>query len=1076
MAVREDHARNRPTGLERMPGETSLSQCGAMLCIGRAVLGQLRASQANLCKKRRLTPVVVLPPATCIRTADKRVRAMDTRLRESAMNVGKIGKLSTVALAGVMVAGVALFGEARGQDTGMGGMGSAYCATTPDPAACQQLLSSAISQGLISGSGGSGLGGLSGLAGSAQVNGVEAGPPPSVTVTPVPPASKRVAEHSHLEDIYSQRAGSALQQFGYDVLGNGGTISALQVGAIQDDYILGQGDAIVVTLRGQENATYDVFVDRDGNVTLPKLRPVSASGRHFGEFRDELMAAIRQGYLQTKAYVTMGQVRQISVNVVGEVTNPGVYALSGLSSVLDALNVAGGIRKGGSLRRVLVERAGRSVSVDLYRYLSPSGAMPDVSLRQGDRIVVAPLGATVAVAGDVRRQGIYELPAGARGASANTVLALANGYAIRGRYRLNLLRTRPDGKQQFEDISAHPGTEVRDGEIIIVNAAANVSEGSVELAGNVRLPGKYALNRVRNLHELLPGAETLLPMTYLPFGFILRKDQQTLRQSVIPFSVEDVLSGKYNEPLRSQDVVHVLSFDAMRELAGLAAPQILLPASQQACTPQPQGSLVSLLAANNASAVKPDEKTVMAQLESLRGANAASIAATAQSSSTPCPPGTTPGTAPAATVAGPLSLASQPGVYPGSVPGTVNGMVPGAPGAIPGATSAISAPAGTEAAAAIATLPGEAPSAIEGLSLNEAATVGFVVSDYRVTLEGAVRVPGDYLAVPGIGLDEVINAANGLAPDADLNAIEITSVVIDNVGGSSTTSRKLYALNPQTLGSVSLSRLDVVHVPAVPTNQQEGVAQVLGEVKFPGTFHLLRGERLSSILERAGGFTVQAYPTGAVFLRPSVAKVRADAYRREADDLQKQLMASVAQGGNALAQATATSGGLSAEAAAFVEDVINQLRTKPTDGRMSVIADPAALAANPDRDIEMQPGDTLVIPKRPSEVDVTGEVLNPGSFRYSAKLDVSDYIDLSGGYDRYADEDHIFIINPDGTARQVSGDLFDFRSTALSPGSVVVVPRDLRPLDLGVLSVTLAKILSDVAISGASLAVISRNN
>jgi protein involved in polysaccharide export with SLBB domain len=286
----------------------------------------------------------------------------------------------------------------------------------------------------------------------------------------------------------------------------------------------------------------------------------------------------------------------------------------------------------------------------------------------------------------------------------------------------------------------------------------------------------------------------------------------------------------------------------------------------------------------------------------------------------------------------------------------------------------------------------------------------------------------------------------------------------------------MYALTPQMLSSISLKRLDVVHIPAVLLDQQDGSVEVTGEVQFPGSFHLLRGERLSSVLQRAGGLTKQAYPIGAIFLRPSVASVREAAYQREADDLQKQLVASVAQGGSALATANGAQGGLSAEAAGFVAEVIRQLRTKPADGRMSVLAEPAAIAADPQADIELQPGDRLVIPTRPSEVDVTGEVLNPGSFRFSSQLDVADYINLSGGYDRYADEDRIFVINPDGTSRRVSDDLFNYEPSKLAPGSVVVVPRDLRPLDLGLLTVTVTKVMSDLAISAASLAVLSKSN
>ena len=103
----------------------------------------------------------------------------------------------------------------------------------------------------------------------SQVPGTINGPQPSVVVTPANSNTKHGTRRSHLEDIYSLRAGTYLSQFGYDVLGNGGSISALQIGAVQDQYILGQGDEVVVTLRGQENAVLCSTLRNDILVSSP---------------------------------------------------------------------------------------------------------------------------------------------------------------------------------------------------------------------------------------------------------------------------------------------------------------------------------------------------------------------------------------------------------------------------------------------------------------------------------------------------------------------------------------------------------------------------------------------------------------------------------------------------------------------------------------------------------------------------------------------------------------------------------------------------------------------------------------
>lgn len=933
------------------------------------------------------------------------------------------------------------------------------------------------------------LGGMGQGQNPSAVPGTISGPQPSVVVTPSKPGTHHTLRRSHLEDIYSQRAGTYLTQFGYDVLGNGGSVSALQIGAVQDQYILGQGDEIVITLRGQDNATYNVFVDRDGNVTLPRLRPISASGRRFGDFRRDIDAAIHESYLQTQDYITVGQVRQISVNVTGEVFSPGVYALSGLSTVLDAVELAGGINKSGSLRDVTVVRDGHALHFDLYKFLSPAGRTPDTALRQGDRIVVPPIGATIAVAGEVRRPGIYELEPGGRAATARWLIDIANGYTIRGAYRLTVLRTRPDGKLEFVDAAGHEGVDLRDGDVLAVSKAVNYTVGDIALEGNVRLPGQYALNKVRTLHDLLPSSEAFMPLTYTPFGFIVRFDKSTLQRKIIPFSISQLLAGTYNIDLESEDIVHILTLNAMRQLIAISsAPQNAEgvsipggPASLAMCQ-QEENAIRELPRperAGSATALKLPNCPA-AQL----GGSMATAGSMARSnfeqllSSTPL--GQTPTTdllASARSGQNPLDTGNNDqGLTNGTAPlgGQIgagaqgNGAANGLAGET-GAGAALSGEAGGAAGAA------SGIASVEGLTADETSALGLVVGDYRVTLEGDVRAPGVYLAAPGATLGELVDAANGLSPDADLDAVEITSVSIDNVGGHSTATRRVYSLTPEKRASVALQRLDVVQIPHVPSDQEQGDVVVDGEVTFPGTYHILKGEKLSSVLARAGGLSKLAFPTGAVFQRPSVARLQQTAYDHEADDLQKQLMTAVAQGGGVLSSAGGQSLGLSPEAAGFLEDVIMQLRTKPAQGRISIEADPVALAANPQADIELQPGDRLFIPKRPSEVMVTGEVLSPGNYRYASKLGVSDYVALSGGYDRFADDDHVFVINPDGTARSVSDDILNFSPVGLAPGTMIVVPRDLKPLDLGALTVTVAKVFSDFALSAASIAVLSHS-
>ena len=155
--------------------------------------------------------------------------------------------------------------------------------------------------------------------------------PQTTLLEPTAPANP-VLPRSRLELIMSARAGVALTQFGYDQLGIGRAVVLPQLGGVQDNYVLGPGDEIVVDLRGQANAEYRATVDRDGQVVLPRLSPIAAAGRTLGDFRQELIASIHRAYVATEGFVSIGRVRQaltsasksavISEISVGETSTP----------------------------------------------------------------------------------------------------------------------------------------------------------------------------------------------------------------------------------------------------------------------------------------------------------------------------------------------------------------------------------------------------------------------------------------------------------------------------------------------------------------------------------------------------------------------------------------------------------------------------------------------------------------------------------------------------------------------------------------------------------------------------------
>ncbi|HKU63937.1 MAG TPA: SLBB domain-containing protein, partial [Rhizomicrobium sp.] len=263
-------------------------------------------------------------------------------------------------------------------------------------------------------------------------------------------------------------------------------------------------------------------------------------------------------YVATDAFVSVATVRQISVLVSGAVDNPGLRTLSGLSSVVDALLLSGGVKKTGSLRDIRIQRMGQQHVVDLYSVLTGGSAGGGMRLADGDRIIVPPLANTVAVAGLVRRPGIYELPARTRGMSARALLSLAGGQEVRGRYRLSVQRIEPDGRLNLVALPGDTGV-IRDSEILRVELNADLATSQATLSGGVGLAGRYAVIPGTRLSDVIKAPGALGTSPYALFGLIVRKDPRTLMRSLIAFTPAAVLSGTEDMPLQMDDTIRPIT-------------------------------------------------------------------------------------------------------------------------------------------------------------------------------------------------------------------------------------------------------------------------------------------------------------------------------------------------------------------------------------------------------------------------------------------------------------------------------------------------------------------------------------
>ncbi len=304
-----------------------------------------------------------------------------------------------------------------------------------------------------------------------------------------------------------------IKQFGYDLFRNApSTFAPVEDIPVGPDYLLGPGDEVRISLWGKLNTEFSAQVDRDGNVTLPQIGVLHLSGLTFAETKDFLAKEFSRYYLPTevKMNVSMGSLRSIRVFVVGKASRPGSYTVSSLSTLVNALFLAGGPSKVGTMRDIQVKRNGQVVThFDFYDFLLNGDKTKDVKLMPEDVIFIPPAGPLAAVYGDVRVPAIYELDGDVTLAGLIEMAGGLNDIAFRGRLQVD--RITEDGRavtfeSNLEDSKAR-NLLVRSGDLFKVFPVVQDNR-MVRLTGAVMRPGEYGAGKgltVKGLIEMAGG-------------------------------------------------------------------------------------------------------------------------------------------------------------------------------------------------------------------------------------------------------------------------------------------------------------------------------------------------------------------------------------------------------------------------------------------------------------------------------------------------------------------------------------------------------------------------------------------
>lgn len=329
----------------------------------------------------------------------------------------------------------------------------------------------------------------------------------------------------------------------------------------------------------------------------------------------------------------------------------------------------------------------------------------------------------------------------------------------------------------------------------------------------------------------------------------------------------------------------------------------------------------------------------------------------------------------------------------------------------------------------------------------------------KVRITGAVKMPGEFGLRDNMRIKDLLEYAGGLLMQANREEAEITRVTVTPQGPETT---RIYLSPQRALAGVAQDNIllkpnDYLFIRTVPEWDLYQLVKIEGEIKFPGTYALKKGETLSSLLTRAGGFTDKAYPKGTFFTRVAVKETQTQHLKQALDRIEAEILAR----GRAKTEAAMEKEDVERQKVIVAQQqmLVAKLREITPLGRVVIrLDDPERLRGTP-WDLELQKEDSLMIPQIQQTVNVLGAVLNPTAIVYDPDLTVDDYVTRAGGPARYADVRGAYIIKVNGSALSRRGvkwfgqvwtgteytfQMGGFSSLTLEPGDSIVVPEELE--------------------------------
>ena len=332
------------------------------------------------------------------------------------------------------------------------------------------------------------------------------------------------------------------------------------------NYRLGPGDEIIIDLWGDSEQTYQEQISPDGYIRIERLGPIYLNGLEIGVATKKIKSKLKTLYgtlgSSTYAQISLGQIRSIKVNVIGEVMVPGTYTMSSLASAFNALYMAGGPQVTGSLRKIEVYRNGQFHDrLDAYQFLI-FGEGKDINLSDGDVVIVKPYDTRVYISGEIKRPAFYDM---AKGESLSELLTYAGGITDMGYTERVSVRRKKGNFRAIKTFTPGDDTPLLNGDEVDIRRISNRYSNRVQIEGAVHFPGTFEYTDGFMLSALIDQAGGLTGDAFLGRGLIIRQGTDLILTSE-SVNLEEIISGDSDMALNNEDLIKIQSIHDLKAM------------------------------------------------------------------------------------------------------------------------------------------------------------------------------------------------------------------------------------------------------------------------------------------------------------------------------------------------------------------------------------------------------------------------------------------------------------------------------------------------------------------------------